>query len=103
MNRPTSFLDAVDAEARATWRLDSEKSFALFTYYQESRNGETSYHYNTSLEIKPYPNPLSFGGMWGSGGCKTPAELEKAKQDFMKYVNRYVPYGLTRIEVKEEK
>ena len=64
-------IPTAEEEGRANFKLDTEKSFALLVItpiHAVSDDGETDYiDVKETIEIKPYPNPYGFGGMWGSG------------------------------------
>ena len=94
-----------EEEERANFKLNTENSYALIVItpiHAVSDDGETDYIYvEETIEIKPYPNPYGFGGMWGHGGYK-PDEVEKVIADFRRMVDPWVERGLTRVEIKHE-
>ena len=94
-----------EEEERANFKLDTEKSYALIVItpiHAVSDDGETDYIYvDETIEIKPYPNPYGFGGMWGNGGHK-PEEEKKVIADFHRMVDPWIERGLTRVEIKHE-
>ena len=99
----TSFLTAVREHEKETWRCDPEKCHASFIYHRVFEGGNFRY-WDTyvSVEIRPYPNPFGFGGMWGGGGWKTKKELNKALRLFKERVKFWEKHGLTRIEIKQK-
>ncbi len=101
MNVQLDFREAVDEATRANWRLDAERSYARFSYAEISRDGLPWYRYTTEIEIKPYPNPYSFGGIWGNGSCETREELEARKQELLKEAHRFIPHGLVNIKIQQ--
>ena len=94
-----------EEEERANFKLDTENSYALIVItpiHAVSDDGEIDYIYvDETIEIKPYPNPYGFGGMWGHGGHK-PDEKKKVIADFHRMVDPWVERGLTRVEIKHE-
>ena len=92
-------------EERVNFKLDIEKSYALLVItpiHAVSDDGETDYiDVDETIEIKPYPNPYGFGGMWGHGNHK-PEEEKKVISDFHRWVDPWVERGLTRMEIKHE-
>ena len=94
-----------EEEDRANFKLDTENSYALIVItpiHAVSDDGETDYIYvDETIEIKPYPNPYGFGGMWGHGGHK-PNEEKKVIADFHRMVDPWVERGLTQVEIKQE-
>ena len=81
--------------------MDREKSFAQLTITPIVRGKEKYYQCTDEVKIEPYPNPLHFGGMWGSNIVRTKEELERIKKEFLGFVERYKRLGLERIEIKE--
>jgi len=94
-----------EEEESANFKLDTEKSYALIVItpiHAVSDDGETDYIYvEETIEIRPYPNPYGYGGMWGQGGYK-PEEEKKVIADFNRMVDPWVERGLTRVEIKHE-
>ena len=88
-------------EPEEVWQLDPVKSFALFEWGMVIRGEETFYRISESLEIRPYPNPIGFGGMWGGSSVKTLEELAVSKDKFFQYCRQYESLGITRFEEKE--
>ena len=98
-------ISTPEEEDRANFKLDTENSYALIVItpiHAVSDDGETDYIYvEETIEIKPYPNPYGFGGMWGHGGYK-PKEEKEVIADFHRMVDPWVERGLTRVEIKHE-
>ncbi|MDD5476457.1 MAG: hypothetical protein PHU03_08110 [Syntrophales bacterium] len=98
-------IPTAEEEEKANFKLDDEKSFALLVItpiHAVSDDGETDYiHVDETIEIKPYPNPYGFGGMWGHGSHK-PDEEKKVISDFHHWVDPWIERGLTRVEIKHE-
>jgi len=93
-------LEVFDEFEREQWRMDSQNSFALFEWGKVIRGEETYYRISESIEIRPWPNPHTFGGMWGSSSAKTIADVELAKTRFFEYVSQFKKWGMTRFEEK---
>ena len=102
LKRQATFTDTFDQSEKDQWRLDPEKSQASFCWHPCILNGERHYHFSTAIEIKPYPNPLGYGGSWGSGGAADLASLEKVKADWLKEIEHWKARGLTRVYIREE-
>jgi len=98
-------IPTAEEEEKANFKLDDEKSFALLVItpiHAVSDDGETDYiDVQETIEIRPYPNPYGFGGMWGNGSYK-PEEEKKVISDFHRWVDPWVERGLTRMEIKHE-
>ncbi|MDD5500589.1 MAG: hypothetical protein PHH57_02755 [Candidatus Omnitrophica bacterium] len=98
-------IPTAEEEEKANFKLDSEKSFALLVItptHVVSDDGEADYIWiSKTIEIKPYPNPYGFGGMWGHGGYQ-PDEEKKIISDFHHFVKPWIERGLTRVEIKHE-
>lgn len=79
-----------EEKAKRDWMMDSKTSFALLTITPvELEGGRVIYDIDEAMEIKPYPNPIGFGGCWGSGTAKTLAEAKKAERDFLKNLSTW--------------
>ena len=95
-------IPTAEEEEKANWKLDTEASFARLniTPIVAISDEETRYYVqiDETLEIKPYPNPYGFGGMWGHGGYK-PEEEAEAVQKFHDYISKWRALGLHKIEV----
>ncbi len=96
-------VPSAEEEEKANFKLDTEKSFALLVItpiHAVSDDGETDYiNIDETIEIKPYPNPYHYGGMWGHGWHK-PEEEKEAIADFHHWVDPWIERGLTRVEIK---
>ena len=102
MNGQTSFLDQVKEMEREAWQMDSEQSHAYFITTPVRDGNERYYRITWAIEIKPYPNPFTFGGVWCSGGAKDKDSLQKQIDEFNRQVDRWRKHGLTKVEMKEE-
>lgn len=96
-------VPSAEEEKKANFKLDIGKSFALLVItpvHYVSDNGEKDYiHVQTTIEIKPYPNPYGFGGMWGSGTVD-PEKEKNTIDNFHHLVDPWIERGLTRVEIK---
>jgi len=92
-----------EQEERANFKLDTEASHALLVItpvHCISDEGEFDrIRVETTLEIRPYPNPYGFGGMWGTGGY-APEEEGALVARFHQEVDPWIELGLTRVEIK---
>ena len=71
-------------EKKRNWKMDSDLSSATLTITPvELEDGSVVYHLRDAVEIRPYPNPLSFGGAWGSGAVHSEAEAKEAERLFL--------------------
>jgi len=95
-------------EERRNWKMDSELSSATLTIRPvEMEDGSVVYHLSDAIEIRPYPNPLSFGGSWGSGTVLSEAEARAAEKLFLETLSSWdiidqsflKDHGMTRISV----
>ena len=94
-----------EEDKKANFKLDTEGSFALLVItpiHAVSDEGEHDYILvDETIEIKPYPNPYGFGGLWGHGNPK-PEEEENVIADFHHWVDPWIKRGLVRVEIKHE-
>ena len=97
-----------EAEERRTWQMDSELSSATLTITPvELKDGRVVYSLNEAVEVKPYPNPLTFGGSWGSGRVDSEIEAMEKEQLFLETLSTWdiidesflKAHGMTRIKV----
>ena len=95
-------LDMIDQQIKENWELDPVQSHAYLTITPTVRGEERFFTLHEGLEIKPYPNPLGFGGMWGGSVAKDREELEQRKKKFLEYLKPWKARGLVRITIKEE-
>lgn len=95
-------------DEKRNWKLDSELSSATLTIRPvELDDGSVVYHLSTAVEVRPYPNPISFGGSWGSGTVESEAEAKEAEELFLETLSTWSimsnghlkERGMTRIEV----
>ena len=84
---------------KEAWRMDSEKSRAVLTITPIVTSEGKFYRYDTHIEIKPYPKPC-MGGMYGGGGAKNEAELEKAIASFNSEVDELRKYGMKKVSIE---
>lgn len=65
------------------------------------RKSDGTVHYNVSetIEIRPYPNPFSYGGSYGGGGADTKEQLDQAIARFQAQADGLKQYGMEKIEV----
>lgn len=80
------------------WELDTEKSFAKMEITPVRCGDELMFRCTEALEIKPYPNPRMFGGMWCYGGLDTEDEVKKRIEEFHKWADEWVGKGM-KIEI----
>ena len=83
------------------WEMDKEQSYARLTITPIITPEGKVYHYNEEIQVRPYPNPKMFGGMWGSGGAKDKKELERVIRGFNQMVERLKAEGLEKVEIEE--
>lgn len=70
------------------WQPDWSKTFARVTITPIRRGNQVVYHYGDEIELRPYPNPLRFGGMWGSGTYATMEEAERGIAQTQGFLDR---------------
>jgi hypothetical protein len=80
------------------WQLDKKNSIARLEIKPERRGDEVLFRYNSTIQIKPYPNPFSYGGEWSNGAVETEAEVDQVIADFHKRAARWEKYGI-KVEV----
>lgn len=97
-----------EEDEKRNWKLDSELSSATLTIRPvELDDGSVVYHLSTAVEVRPYPNPISFGGSWGGGTVESEAEAKEAEKLFLETLSTWSimnmghlkERGMTRIEV----
>jgi len=87
-------------EQIAVWEMDTEASHAFF-HIIPVVDGEDRYlTVSYGLEIRPYPNPFGFGGMWGSGGRRDTASIREKVKEFRGYIQRWREKGMYKVEFK---
>lgn len=97
-----SVLDMIDQQIKENWKLDTAQSHAYLTITPTVRGDERFFALHEGLEIKPYPNPLGFGGIWGGSIAKDREELEQRIKKFLEYLESWKARGLVRITITEE-
>jgi hypothetical protein len=80
--------------------MDSEQSFALLEITPFVSASGSHYRCQTSITIRPYPNPATFGGMYGSDYAETEEALEKIIADFNEKADSFRECGMTKVEIK---
>lgn len=85
--------------AKKAWRMDKDKSYARLEITPIKTMDRHYYQLHTSIEIRPYPNPFMYGGMWGGNSAKDEQELEQAIKHFEETVAELKENGLDRVEV----
>lgn len=86
-------------KASEAWRMDSEESFARMDITPVQTPEGMYYQVHSSIEIKPYPNPIGYGGSWGSGSAKDAEELSADIEQFIKLTDSLKKQGMAKIEV----
>ena len=94
-----SLMDKIDEMEKENWRLDPEKSFARLTITPVGEGDNTYYDIDEVIEIRPYPNPFGFGGMYTMGGLKSEAEVKKQIGWFKDWLKVWQERGLTNVEI----
>ena len=85
---------------RKEWRMDAEESFALLEITPLVSVNRSYYSCRTSVTIRPYPNPATFGGMYGTSYAETEEELEAIIADFNKQADGFRENGMTKVDIK---
>ena len=97
-----------EEKEKREWKMDSELSSATLTITPvEREDGTVVYLMSSAVEIKPYPNPLSFGGSWGNGAVHSLEEAKEKEKLFLETLSTWdkmdesflKDHGMTRIEV----
>lgn len=82
------------------WRMDPKESFAQLEVIPVRTSEGLRYHLNSEVAIRPYPNPLSWGGSWGGDVAHTKKDLRAKIAEFRKQFETYYKvHGMERIEV----
>lgn len=97
-----SFVGEFEKQEKEAWRMDRERSYAQFRITPIIERGRKRYQLDKTVEIRPYPNPLGFGGLWGMGYADDRAEVDRRINLFLLEVEKWKARGLERIEVIEE-
>jgi hypothetical protein len=82
------------------WRMDAEQSFALLEITPLVSVSRSYYSCKTSITIRPYPNPATFGGMYGTSYAETEEELKAIIADFNKQADGFRENGMIKVEIK---
>lgn len=85
---------------RREWRMDAEESFALLEITPLVSQSRSYYSCHTTITIRPYPNPTTFGGMYGTWYPKTEKELEAMIADFNIQTDGFRKNGMVKVEIK---
>ena len=97
-----------EEEEKRSWKMDSDLSSATLTITPvEREDGSVIYRMRDAVEIRPYPNPLSFGGSWGGGTAQSLEEAKEKEKLFLETLSTWdiindgflKDHGMTRIEV----
>ena len=83
------------------WELDKEESFARLTITPVREGDKRYYQCNEEIVIRPYPNPMMWGGMWGGRVAHTREEIKAVIKDFNWWVARAKELGLEKVEIIE--
>jgi len=92
-------MDKIKELEKESWRLDPEKSFARLTITPVKEGDNTYYDIDEVIEIRPYPNPFGFGGMYGMGVTKSKAEVERRIKYFKGWTKEWEERGLNKVEI----
>ena len=82
------------------WRMDAEQSFALLEITPLVSMSRSYYSCRTSITIRPYPNPATFGGMYGTSYAETEEELEAIIADFNRQADSFRENGMIKVDIK---
>jgi len=82
------------------WRMDPELSSALLEIIPRISQDGTAYACQTNITIRPYPNPSTYGGLYGGDYAKTEEELQEIIARFNKIADGHREQGMTNIEIK---
>lgn len=94
-----SLIDKIKELEKESWRLDLEKSLARLTITPVKEGDNTYYDIDEVIEIRPYPNPFGFGGMWGMGVVRSKAEVERRIKWFKGFIKPWQERGLNKVEI----
>ena len=86
-------------EEKREWRLNPEESLAEFEITAIQFPERIAYTLTDKLQIRPYPNPTGFGGMFGIGGAGSVPELMEKVRSWREILRPWEARGLTRIRV----
>jgi len=91
-----------EKQEKEAWRMDRERSYAQLRITPIIEGDRRYYQLDETVEVKPYPNPLGFGGLWAHGVAGDRAEVDRRINLFLLEVEKWKVNGLERIEVIEE-
>ena len=94
----TSLMDKIREMEMESWRLDPEKSHASITITPIVEDGG-HFEIDEELEIRPYPNPFGFGGMYGGRGVRSRKEVDPVIKSFKKMAKEWEARGMKPPEV----
>jgi len=86
-------------QKRSAWRMDSENSLATLEIHPLQGENASFYRVTTSVTIRPYPNPVHFGGMYGDTNAKNETELNSIIESFNATVENLKKNGLTNVNI----
>jgi hypothetical protein len=81
------------------WELDKEQSYARLTITPVREGDKRYYQWQEEIQIRPYPNPFGFGGMWGTGPAHSEDEVQRLITGFRHYLREWQGRGLEKVEV----
>ena len=84
---------------RDQWSLDAGESFARLEVTPFWRGGELRYDIESELKIRPYPNPFSYGGFWGSQTTPDKEAVKARIKSFKDEVKAWKKAGLSNVQV----
>lgn len=82
------------------WEPDRTKTFAKITITPVKRGDESYFGIEETVEVRPYPNPFMFGGMYGHNSVRTEAEVEKQIEWLQRFLKSYESSGLKGVELE---
>lgn len=97
-----SFVREWEKDEKEAWRMDREQSYAQLRITPIIEGDRRYYLLDKTVEVRPYPNPIGFGGLWAHGVADDRAEVDRRINLFWLEVEKWKAKGLERIEVIEE-
>ncbi len=85
-----------------TFHLDPESSARIKISPVRTADGRQWWDIRQELELKPYPNPYSYGGFFGMGKATTQEELDQVVKSFRDEVKEWHTKGLPEVIVEME-
>jgi len=82
-----------------SWQMDGEKSHAILTITPMVSPEGKHYYCDATIEIRPYPNPLSYGGMYSMQTAKNEEELEQVIANFNNQAEKLKKQGMKKVEI----